>query len=56
MTRTTSQPPLTSLPSLWPELPEAIRRQLAAQLVPALRLKLRGRGDGDADAENPVHR
>jgi hypothetical protein len=54
MTRTRSQPPLPSLPPLWSRLPEQIRRQLAAQLVPALRLQLRGRGEGDADAEHPV--
>jgi len=56
MTRTTSQPPLPSLPSLWSKLPERIRRQLAAQLVPALRVQLRGRGEGDTDAENPACR
>ncbi len=56
MTRTTSPPPLSSLPSLWPKLPEQIRRQLAAQLAPALRLQLRGRGEDDADAENPTRR
>ncbi len=54
MTRKTSRPPLSSLPSLWPKLPERIRRQLAAQLVPALRLQLHGHGEDDADAENPA--
>lgn len=52
MTRTTLRPPPSSLPPPWPKLPERIRRQLAAQLVPALRLQLRGRGEDDADAEN----
>ena len=56
MTRTTSPPPLSNLPPLWPKLPERIRRQLAMQLVPALRLQLRGRGEDDADAENPASR
>lgn len=52
MTKTRSQPPLPSLLPLWPKLPERIRRQLATQLVPALRLQLRDRGKGDADAED----
>ncbi len=52
MTKRRSQPPLPSLPPLWPKLPERIRRQLATQLVPALRLQLRGRGEGDANVED----
>ena len=56
MGRVTSQMPLPSMPPLWPNLPEAIRRQLAVQLALALRLQLHGRGDGDADAEDPVCR
>ena len=56
MPRTVPQPLLPNLPSLWPRLPERIRRQLAAQLVPALRRHLRGRSEGDVDAENPARR
>ncbi len=56
MTRTPSQPPLPSLPSLWSKLPERIRHQLAARLVPALPLQLRGRGEADTDAEKPACR
>lgn len=54
MIRTMSQTPVSKMPSLWPKLPDQIRRQLAAQLAPALRLKLRSQGEGDANAENPV--
>lgn len=56
MARAMSWPPSSSLPPLWPKLPERIRRQLATQLVPALRLQLHGRDEDDADAENPVRR
>ena len=56
MARTMSRRPPSSLPPLWPKLPERIRRQLATQLVPALRLQLHGRDGDDADAEYPARR
>jgi hypothetical protein len=52
--RTMQQTPVSKMPSLWPKLPDQNRRQLAAQLAPALRRKLRSQGEGDANAENPV--
>lgn len=54
MIRMMSQTPVAKMPSLWSRLPEQIRRQLAAQLAPALRLKLRSPGEGDANAQKPV--
>jgi hypothetical protein len=55
-TRTTPRKLLPLMPPLWPKLPEQTRRQLAVQIVPALRLRLLCLSDGDADADNPVLR